>query len=129
MGRVVGKKNKVVTVTNTYSNTSVNVISITEDRLINILTSHIEKIKKSKEWLAASGFSVSLLLVLLTSDFKNTWGIKADFWLAFIFFIFLGSVIYLVNILYNCQKYKIDVEDIVNDIKQNNPEKETDKNE
>ena len=104
-------------VTNTYSNTDVSLIAITEDKLINILTIHINKMKKSKEWIAAFSFSVSLLLVLLTSKFEEKWGLSGEQWQMVFILLFIVSIFYLVYTGYNCLKHTVTVDVIVQDIK------------
>ncbi len=97
--------NDIVTVTNTFSNTNVNVIAITEDKLVNILTIHVGKLKKNKQWMAALSFCVSLSLVLLTSNFKNMLGLSGEQWQMVFFILLLASVVYLCFSVYNCFMY------------------------
>ncbi len=106
-----------VNIANTFSNTDVNIIRITEDKLINILTIHVGKLKKSKEWIAALSFSISLLLVLLTSTFCSKWGLSGEQWQTIFILLFLGSLIYLGYTIYNSFKHKVTVHSIVEDIK------------
>lgn len=101
----------------TISRTDTCLIKITEDKLVNILTIHVEKLKKSKEWLAALSFSASLLLVLITSKFNARWGISADTWQALFMFLFGASVIYLIYSIYNCIVHKDSVDIIMKHIK------------
>ncbi len=104
-------------VTNTFSNTDVNLIAITEDKLINILTVYVGKMKKSKEWWAAVSFSISLLLVLLTSNFEAKWGLSGEQWQMAFILLFIASIVYLVYSIYNCYKHTVTVEVIVQEIK------------
>lgn len=114
MARISGD---VVNVANTFSNTNVNIIKITEDKLVNILTIHVGKLRKSKEWIAALSFSASILLVLLTSTFSDKWGLSADQWQMLFLMLFLGSIVYLGYTIYNCIKHTVSVQSIVEDIK------------
>lgn len=109
--------NETVNVANTFSNTDVNIIRITEDKLINILTIHVGKLKKSKEWIAALSFSISLLLVLLTSKFEDKWSLSGEQWQTVFLLLFLGSLAYLGYTIYNCFKHNVSVQTIVDDIK------------
>ena len=104
-------------IANTYSNTTVTVIAITEDKLVNILNVHVRKLKKSKEWLAALSFSVSLLLVLLTSTFNAACGLTGDQIQMFFILLFILSLIYLGYSIYNCCKHNVSVDAIVQEIK------------
>lgn len=104
-------------VANTFSNTEVNLIVITEDKLVNILGIHVGRMRKSKEWLASLSFSITLLLVLLTSKFEAKWGLSGEQWQMAFIFLFIGSLIYLGYSIYNCLKHNVTVEVIVQDIK------------
>lgn len=106
-----------IRVANVVSNTSVSIIQITEDKLINILSSHIVRLKKSREWMAAGSFAVSLLVVLLTAEFKPKWGIAAEGWRMLFYVVFAISVIFTIYSIYNSIRNKIDVNSIVKDIK------------
>ena len=105
-----------VTINNSVSEININVISITEDRLENILNSHFSRISKSKDWIGAVALSVTLLIVLVTSEFKNIL-LDAPVWKAFFLFLFLASLGYTVYCGYNFYKYKDSVKDIMDDIK------------
>lgn len=93
------------------------IIQITDDKLENILYEYVGRLKKSKEWMAALSFSITILLVLLTSDFKDKWGINKDGWQMLFIIIFIVSVIYMINTIINCFKHNISVKTIIIDIK------------
>lgn len=112
--------NETVNITNTYSNTDISIIRITEDKLVNILTIHVAKMRKSKEWVAALSFSITLFLVLLTSKFEDKWFFTGEQWYVAFTFLFIASVIYLGYTVYNCFKNNVEVQTIVDDIKQTN---------
>lgn len=95
-------------------------IKITDDKLENILNIHVTKLKKGREWLAALSFSVSTLLVLLTADFKEKWGIHEDGWRMLFILIFAISIIYLCYTIYNSLTHKVTAKSIVIDIKSRN---------
>lgn len=109
--------NETINITNTFSNTNVSIIKITEDKLVNILTLHVEKLKKSKQWLASLSFSISLFLVLLTSTFRSMWGLSGEQWQMLFIVLFIGSVAYFLCSVYNCFKHKVTVDIIVDEIK------------
>ena len=108
---------EAVNVTNTYSNTNISILAITEDKLINILTRHVGKLKKSKEWWAALSFSISLLLVLLTSDFHSFLGLLGEQWQMLFILLLIASIAYMIYAIYNCCKHNVTVEIIVKEIK------------
>lgn len=96
------------------------IIKIPDDTLENILNLHISNLKKSREWLAALSFSISTLLVLLTADFKEKWGIVGDGWKILFILIFIISIIYLIYTIINCFTQKVTAKSIVIDIKSRN---------
>ena len=106
-----------IAVNETISNVSINLIEITEDKLVNILNNHIAGIKKSKDWIGAVALSVSLIGIFLTSSFHDTWFISKETLQAFFCLILLISLGYTFYTIHNCVKYKITVEDIIIDIK------------
>lgn len=67
----LSRKDGLVVVKNTISNTEVNLIYITEDKLENILIKHESKMKKSRDWASALGFSVSSIAAFFASGFHN----------------------------------------------------------
>lgn len=111
---------EVVNVANTFSNINVNVIKITEDKLVNILNVHVGKLRKSKEWIAAMSFSASILLVLLTSTFSDKWGLSGEQWQMLFLLLFFASLVYFGYTIYNCIKHRVSVQSIVDDIKTGN---------
>lgn len=70
-------KEESVKIVNTISNTSVNLIQITEDKLKNILSAHIARIRKSSDYVGSIGLFLScsarfLLLISATlSEFQR----------------------------------------------------------
>lgn len=95
-------------------------IKITDDTLENILNLHITKLRKSKEWVAALSFSVSTLLVLLTADFKERWGINRDGWQMLFILLFIISVGYTIYTIVNCLTHQVTAKTIIIDIKNKN---------
>lgn len=110
-------KGPVVTVNNTISNTSVNLITITEDKLENILIKHVAKLKKSHDWIGALAFFVTVLATLVTSDFHSTWGLDSAVFTALFILLLIISFGYLVYTVYNAIRNRDSVENIIRDIK------------
>ena len=111
--------NKIV-VNETISNISINLIEITEDKLVNILNSHVSKIKKSNDWIGATALFVSLVGILLTSTFNDVWILKKEMLLAFFVLVTILSFSYLIYTIYNCINNKSSVQKIIKDIKGGN---------
>lgn len=111
------KDNQTLVVDNVISNTSVNVIKITEDKLYNILTKHIAKLRSAKDWINPVAVSVSLLLALLTTDFKTAFGLSSDTWKAVFIILFGISVIYSLYSICHCIFSRSNINLIIKDIK------------
>lgn len=101
----------------TYSNLSTNIIQITEDKLLNIISKHFTKIKKSHDWIGSSALTITLLGMLYTSDFHQTFRFSADTIEAGFIILTMASAIYTVYTIRNCWRNKTKVDDIINDIK------------
>lgn len=113
----LSRKNGLVVVENTISNTGVNLITITEDKLRIILMEHETKMKKSHDWFAALGFFATVTITLFTSDFHEVFGLdpivlKTIFWI--LFFVSLG---YLGYTLINSILKKDSVDSVIQDVK------------
>lgn len=72
---------ELVQVDRVHLNVAQNIIVITEDRLKLHLSDAIDKTEKRNGWIAPLGIMISLLLTLVTTDFKNV-GLKASVWQA-----------------------------------------------
>ena len=108
-----------IAVNETISNVSINIIEITEDKLVNILGNHIIKIKKSNDWIGAVALSISLIGIFLTSSFQDTWIFTKDALQAFFVLILIISLGYTFYTIRNCIKYRSTLEEIIADIKGN----------
>ena len=106
-----------IIIAETVSNTSVNVISITEDKLVNILNRHVSRIKKNNDWLTSLALFLSLVAMAVTTDFHETFGISSDTLRGFFYAGVIASLAYFIRSCYNCYKNRDSVDDIVKDIK------------
>lgn len=109
---------KIATTKNAVQNSTINinVISITEEKLKLILTDHIKKLRKSKDFLSSASLFVTLVGVLLTADF-HVEGVSSDTLHGILFVITLLSFAYFVYVVWNCYKHRDDVDNIMEDIK------------
>lgn len=110
------RKDKVE-VKETISNVSVGIISITEDKLVNILNTHIAKIKKNHDWITALALFVSLFGIALTTEFKNVLGIDALMITGGYYVLVFLSLCYFVRVVYHCYKNRDSIDSIMQDIK------------
>lgn len=99
------------------SNVSTNLIRITEDKLRNVLNDNIGKLRKPNDIIAAVALFLSLLGVLMTSDFHDKFGIKVDTWNGFFMFLCFASFCYFCYVCRNLLKNRCSIEDIMQEIK------------
>ena len=111
------QKQNQINVNNKISNTSINLIEITEDKLELILTKHIQNIERPKGIGEALAISITLLLALLTAEFGSFLGIPGYAWKVVFAIGFLVSVGYFVIVIRNRRKYKDGIDMIIKDIK------------
>lgn len=78
------------------NNTKSDLIEITEDKLENILLKHLHKKQKAQSWLTPLTLFMTVLIVLLTSDFKDFIGIKKEVWNALFLLTLFVSFIWLI---------------------------------
>lgn len=117
MAAVVETKNSKF-VNKSISNIQSNIISITEDKLENKLNKHISKIKKSHDWIGAAGVFFTIVIALLTSQFKTVLGFGAEFWFHLFCFGAVFSFGYLCYTIFNAYKNNTNVSIIISNIKQ-----------
>jgi len=78
------------------TNIKSDLIEITEDKLENILTKHLGKLRIRREWITPVSLIVAVLLALLTCTFNKKFGFEGHVWEALFLLIFFLSVIYLI---------------------------------
>lgn len=113
----LNKKDNLVVVENVIANTSVNVISITEDKLENILIKHLAIFKKSKDWIGSLALFITVLATLLTSNFHTLWGLEPAVFQAIFLILLVVSFIYFIITLLNVIRHKDSIDSLINDIK------------
>ncbi len=104
-----------IEVTEVHGDLSQQVVKITVDKLSLILHRHASSIEERKGWVAPLGIFLTLLVVLLTTNFKNViW--SSDTWAALFIFSAGLSFIWLIRSLW--RSYKSErIEDLVEKIK------------
>jgi hypothetical protein len=83
-------------VSDVCSNTQSDLIYITEDKLENILLKHINNLNKSNGWITPTTLFITILIVLITSDFKDTLGLEKYVWNALFIIGLIISIIWLI---------------------------------
>jgi hypothetical protein len=86
-----------VDVATTHSNTSLEIVEITTDKLVNILSEHLKKSEKANEWQAALGVLLATVGALVTTEFKTTFGVEAGVWKAMFIIAAVASLVWLIK--------------------------------
>jgi amino acid transporter len=106
---------ELVTVSEVYQNVSLKVIIITEDKVRLCLSEHLKRMEKRGSWITPLGLLISIIVTLVTSDFKNV-GIDAATWKALFIItglISFGWLIYSIKEAWQSAK----IEDIIDELK------------
>lgn len=111
-----GNKFPSIVVDGVHSNVSQEIIEITSDRLTIILTRHIDCLQKSKEWQMPLSLFLTIILVLSTSTFKESFGLSPDTWHAIFIISCLLSVAWLIISIIKNRK-AMTIEDLLKIVK------------
>jgi hypothetical protein len=79
-----------------HSNVAQDFIITTKDKLQICLTDHKDDVEMKREWLTPLGVLLSILLTLLTADFRDAFGISKTLWFAFFFLSALGFGVWFI---------------------------------
>jgi hypothetical protein len=99
-----------------HSNLTAEVIEITSEKLELILRDHVSCLAKENGWHAPLGILVTIVLVLLTTGFKDSFGLTADSWSAVFFISAFLSGGWLIKALIIRNK-SISVEELLDRVK------------
>lgn len=101
------------------SNTKSDLIEITEDKLENILRKFIEKFKKTINWLTPLSIFLTVILVLLTAEFKSFLGLDKSIWNALFVLVSLFSLGWTIHNAYYAIIYKkhCSIEKLIEEVK------------
>jgi hypothetical protein len=111
-------------ITNEFSNVSTDAITITHDKLENILIKSYRRHLWRTAWINPLSLIITLGLSLATSDFKpSALGIDASTWRSFFMLVSVGSSMWLIWALIQMKKNwaSSTIEDLINRIKNVNP--------
>jgi len=90
---------KSLSVAQVHSNTSLEIIEITSDKLRIIITDHIKRSEKINEWQTALGILLATVAALVTTEFKSTFGVDGGVWKAIFIITTMVCVVWLVKAL------------------------------
>lgn len=83
----------------TYDTTDQEVIRTTGDKARLLLRDYSDGLKASSDFVRPLELVISLSLTLLTTSFRNSFGVKAEVWCALFYFIGAACVAWLVYAL------------------------------
>ena len=106
---------EIISESTTVINVGQEIITITKDKIEICLMKHLEKLKKRDAWLAPMGIALTMLVTLLSANFKDFIVSKATWQAIFIIGFFL-SVVWLVKTL-RFAWTSTTIEDILTEIK------------
>jgi hypothetical protein len=106
---------KRVEVEKYHKNVSQEVVEITTDRLRIILSQHIKKIERQKDWQVAIGLLLALSGSLLTADFRAAFGVEAGVWRSLFILGAVASGVWLLVCLFRLLNRQ-DLEDLIRKI-------------
>lgn len=78
------------------SNVKSDLIEITEDKLENVLLKHLKNLRIIDSWLAPFTLFLTVLLTILTTEFKTALGVTKETWNAVFLILLFGSLIWLI---------------------------------
>lgn len=104
------------------TNTQSELIEITEDKLENILLKHLNKLNKIKGWVTPISLLVTILIVLLTADFKSFFGMNEEVWNAIFVVSLIVTLIWSIKAIFKAIKYSKNstISFLINEIKNTN---------
>lgn len=101
----------------TVNNTGSDKIVITRDKLYYKLSKHYGKLGHRYDWVGATALTITLIITLLTSNFKPILGIDSNTLKGFFIMFTICSVIYTIHtITLAVKSRKHNINDVINDI-------------
>lgn len=107
---------KITSDTTVSWNIDQNVIVTTEDKLWRRITEHLSSIEARKGWIAPISIFATLVAVLCTASFNDTFFLKAAVWHSIFVLAAVAVGIWLVQAIYKAKKSR-KIEDLVEAIK------------
>ena len=84
---------------NRRENIKTDLITITQDKLENILIKHLDKLLLKSKWITPLSLTLSILATILTSTFNDSFGLSKDIWAAIFYILFISSIVWFVVLL------------------------------
>lgn len=107
---------KLVSDSKVYTNLGQEFIVTTEDKIRIKLDCHLNKIALKKDWITPVGIFLTVLLTLLTTEFKKFY-FSADTWTAVFLIIEIITGIWSLVSIIKALRTEITVDHLINEIK------------
>ena len=98
-----------------HTNLAQEVVVTTEDKIRICLISYLNRIGKKNGWIAPSGILLTIIITLLTSQFKDFY-FSADTWTAVFIIAALLSLVWLVICLKDIL-ISVDIDEVIDELK------------
>ena len=105
-----------VGVSEVHTNVDQQIIQITSDKLTIILKEYNESQEKSTDWKNPLSIAITIIIVLLTTEFKNALFIEASVWKAIFVISLAACLIWLIKSVYHI-KHKTTIPQVIERIK------------
>ena len=102
-----------------HSNLTTEVIKITSDKMELIITQHLSKVERRKEWMTPLGLIVAIIIALSTTTFKDALWLKANVWEAIAWVSLVVLFFWLIKSGWRSYKSK-SIPEIISMIKADN---------
>jgi uncharacterized membrane protein (DUF485 family) len=106
---------QLITISEVNLNLSQGIIITTEDKVHICLSEHLKRMEKKNGWIAPFGIFVTIIIVLLTSTFKD-FVLDSATWRAIFIITGVISFGWLAKSIYEARHSK-QLDDIVNELK------------
>lgn len=90
-------------------------ITITEDKIRICLMRHLKSIEEKDKWLAPAGIIITIILTLITTDFKD-FIFSKETWQSFFVIVLILAFGWLVFSLYHRLRAK-NIDDLIKELK------------
>jgi hypothetical protein len=107
-------------VTAVHGSLNQEVVITTVDKLRLALRDHMDRVERTKSWIAPLGLFAALLVVFPTTDFKPFGGLSADVWKAIFVIGTFAATLWLCVSLWRAFT-SMSVDDVVEIIKKSSP--------
>lgn len=104
-------------ITDTVENVGSTQITITEDKLRNILLKHVPMIRKSRDWIGAFFTTAGMSASIYACSFTEKLGLSGDVWKGIFLVLVVVSAILFLYSCFNALRKNSNEEKIIKDIK------------